>query len=740
MRSLSRVISTLLLAVGVVTCSESSTGPRRAPLRLAFAPQFTEKAAAIYRNLASFAITLDNVHVVVRAQSTGEQPGAVLADTTIVFPSTANEVTISIDLTIQGAEQAVVATVELREGTLAYFQGVQEIVARSGETTSAPAAVEIGYVGPGAAATSLVITPTITSQAVTLAPSTSFAFGFQAFDALHHFVTDLPVVWSISDPSVAIVSETGVVTATAKPGSVTLTVTGLNGVSATAPVKVQPVAKLVVIQGDNQTAAVGAPLPTNFAVQAWDAANDLVAGATIEFGAVDGRGSITPTSATTNEGGVATAKMTLGQGIGGYAFTATLAGNSSVATRVSATAISGPAVALGIVGGNNQADTVRATLGAPLAVKVSDAFGNPVAGQAVTFQVTGGRAFLGPVPPGTAPVTSLTATTGADGLASATLIVDTLAGAVQVTASAPQTALAPVTFTTTVKPGVAVKLVMLQQPSVAAQATLPLSTQPRVQVADQYGNAVPLPGVEVLVSESCIQCLRVTPGGTAPTLQRSGAGAAAPITPRPTNRRMTVTTPSVSRLAIPTAIARTQSISDTFPRGVGGKTAAITDASGVASFADLALNEFVGPWELEFFTRDQSLAVVFSSVIQLSPGPAASIIAWSVPDTSFIAGSGASLFPSVRVIDKVGNGIPKVSVNWEIADGVSKLDSTSTHTDADGVASPGTWQIVVGTPLTEFKITATPSDSKLENAPLTLYAIIQVIGQALPTRLPSFGE
>jgi hypothetical protein len=704
MRLATRVTLPLLSCIGIAACSDSATSVNRRPAQVALAPRFSTQAAAIYRSLSTFAVTLDNVHIVVRAPTSGDALGALLADTTIGFPATANEITIGIDLAIQGSEQPVVATVELRSGTTVYFHGAQSLVARTGQTSGTAEPVEMLYVGPGAAATSLVITPTVLSQAVTLAPSSSFTFAVQAFDQQHQLVSDLPVTWSVSDLSTATVTQNGVVTSTGKAGSLTLTVTGINGVSGSAPVHVQPVSRLSVIQGDNQTATAGTALTTKLSVQAFDAAAELVAGATVNFAVVDGRGTVSPASATTDVGGVASTTMTLGQAIGTYVFTATVAGTSAVTTRVAATATSGVAAALGIVAGNNQSDTVRTTLGQPLSVKVADSFGNPVSNVPVTFQVTAGRAFLGAPTAGAAPVTSLTVATGTDGVATTTLVADTLAGTVRVTAFVSQTTIAPVSFTATVKPGAPAQLVMLQQPSSKAQATLALGTQPKVQIADQFGNAVARAGVPIDASAVCTVC------------QLKAA----------------------VRIAVPSTPVRTQSVSDTFPRGLGGKTEIATDANGVATFSDLALNEFVAPWQLQFFVQDQSLAPAFSAPIDLAPGPATSIIAWDVSDTTFVFASVDTLFPSVRVIDKVGNGIPNVSVSWNVTDRVTTIDSTSTHTDADGIARPGMWIIPANVGTGPFTIVATPSGN-LENAPLTLFSFIQLIGQANMV-LPNAGN
>ena len=738
MRLASRVLSTLLIAVGVVACSESPTNVHRGSVSLSLAPRFSPQAAAIYRSLAAFAVTLDNVHIVVRGEPVGDVPGAVLKDTLVAFPATADQIAIELELQITGSEQAVVATVDLQSGSTVYFEGTQELVARLGETVTQAEPVAMSYVGPGASATSLTLYPVISTQPVTIAPLSSTTFTVQALDQLERVVNGLPVTWRTLDPTIATVSSEGVVTATSKAGSTTLIATGLNGVSAQASFDVQPAAQLLVQRGDKQSGIVGVPLPVSMTVQAIAANGHFVSGATVNFAAVNGLGTVSQSSVTTDIGGLASTTLTLGQSIGTYTFTATLAGVPTATTRVTATATSGPAAALGIVGGNAQADTVAATLAAPLSVKVTDAFGNPVAQQAVDFQVTSQNALL-MAAAGTPASSSLRVATGSDGVASVQLVGGTIAGTVHITASVPQTTLPAVSFTQTLKAANPTQLLVIQQPAKTAQATIPLGTQPKVQVADQFGNAVPLAGLEVDAAETCTRCLRVSPatGTTTPSLSRSSSGGSR-LTSRgaQTRRPSGVSVPSASRIAVPTAIARTQSISDTFPRGLGGKTAATTDAAGIATFADLTLNEFAGPWQLEFFTPNQSVAGVFSDLIDLSAGPAVSIIAWSVPDTSFIAFAGDSLFPSVRVIDKVGNGIPGVKVTWTATDKLSLFDSKSaivdTQTDADGISAPGTWVTPVGA-AGPFFVEAEAPGMTLENSPLRLWALLQPpIGRIVP--------
>jgi hypothetical protein len=737
-RSMSRTLSTLLLVGGIVSCSESPTDLHRVPLRLALAPRFSPQAEAIYRSLSAFAVTLDNVHVVVRGVTASDAPGPLLKDTTIAFPATASEITIDIDLAIQGSEQGVVAAVELREGTTTYFAGSQTIVAKLGETTGSPEPVEMSYVGPGATASFLTIAP----QPATLAPSVSFPFTVQVFDQLERAVTDLPLTWSTSDATIATVSQSGVVTSTGKTGSTTLTVKGLNGISGQTTINVQPVAKLFVLQGDNQTAIAGVALAVSLAVQAVDANNNPVIGATITFAGLEGRGSVSPSSATTNGGGLATTVLTLGPGIGTYTFTATAAGSPAATTRVTATATAGAVASLGISGGNNQVDTVLATLGQPLSVKVTDSFGNPVASQAVDFQVTSGHAALLPIE-GANAVQQVRLTTGGDGVALVMLVGDALAGPVRVTASIPQSTIAAVTFGATFGPGAAALLSVIQQPLATAQATLPLGIQPKVQVTDRHGNAVAVPGRSIIARATaldCSRCGRVNPPPTNDPLLNRVPSSTANQTPR----RLTPKAPTTTRISVPVAIARTQSVSDTFPEGVGGTTQVKTDANGVATFTNLSLDLPVGTWQLVFADTitTEALAPAATNNIVLSPGPIQSIIAWSLPDTTFLAFPGDTLFPSVRVIDKVGNGVPNVPVDWKTVDIASVLlGNTSTTTDADGFAAAGQWVIPVGTNVLQFVIQATPSappELKVENSPLSFYAILQPpIGRVVPPTVSS---
>src|SRR6185437_11227885 len=107
----------------------------------------------------------------------------------------------------------------------------------------------------------------------------------------------------------------------------------------------------------------------------------------------------------------------------------------------------------------------------------------------------------------------------------------------------------------------------------------------------------------------------------------------------------------------------------------------------------LNLQVIQGAWQIGFEDANESLAPALSSDIALSPGPITSIVAQSGPDTTYYSSVSDTLHPAVVVIDPVGNGIPGVQVSWSAVDGFSKLDSLTTTTDANGVASPGSWYL-----------------------------------------------
>ncbi len=134
------------------------------------------------------------------------------------------------------------------------------------------------------------------------------------------------------------------------------------------------------------------------AVRATDADGLGVAGVPVTFEVGGGDGEIATTAIETEANGLATVgRWTLGAGAGEQTVTARADGLPDVV--FSATAAAGPVARVVTVTGNNQIAPEGRPLEAALRVRVTDAYGNPIAGAPVTFSITtgGGSIAAGPV-------------------------------------------------------------------------------------------------------------------------------------------------------------------------------------------------------------------------------------------------------------------------------------------------------------------------------------------------------
>lgn len=191
----------------------------------------------------------------------------------------------------------------------------------------------------------------------------------------------------------------------------------------------------VVMGGDAQTATVGQAVPVRPSVVVRNAAGAALPGVAVEFRVVQGGGTVTGASQTTDAQGRATVgSWTLGSVPGVNVLEALVTGLSTP-VRFEATAVAGAAAAVEKVDGDGQESAVGATVPLDPAVRVTDAFGNPVEGVTVTFTADRGGSASPP-----------TVSTGADGVASTAW---TLGDAGANTLTATVAGLASVTFSAT---------------------------------------------------------------------------------------------------------------------------------------------------------------------------------------------------------------------------------------------------------------------------------------------------
>ena len=199
-----------------------------------------------------------------------------------------------------------------------------------------------------------------------------------------------------------------------------------------------------------QSATISTAFANALAVTVKDAGNNPVSGVNVTFTApASGASGLFSNSTTTitvatNASGVAAAPFTANATAGGpYTVTAAATGLTTVNFSLTNTA-SAPTTMTANVGTTPQSAMVNTPFGNALAVTVTDAGGNPVAGVTVNFVAPGGGA--------SATLSAPSAVTDASGVASVTATANATAGGYSVMATAVGVA-TPATFSLLNTPG-----------------------------------------------------------------------------------------------------------------------------------------------------------------------------------------------------------------------------------------------------------------------------------------------
>ena len=199
-----------------------------------------------------------------------------------------------------------------------------------------------------------------------------------------------------------------------------------------------PAASLSATSGSLQDAVISSAFQAPLVVTVFDANGYPVTGASVTFaapstgasGTFASNSSATETDPTNSSGVAQSTAFTANSTLGSYQVTATVSGVSGASVNFALANITGPLLSVVPSSGTPQSANALAAFGAPLAVKVVDAGGNPVSGDVVTFEVPSSGpsgSFAGGVN---------TATTNSGGIAtSATFIANGTVGTYTVTAT-----------------------------------------------------------------------------------------------------------------------------------------------------------------------------------------------------------------------------------------------------------------------------------------------------------------
>ncbi|HEV8214814.1 MAG TPA: Ig-like domain-containing protein [Gemmatimonadaceae bacterium] len=166
---------------------------------------------------------------------------------------------------------------------------------------------------------------------------------------------------------------------------------------------------IAVTGGATQTGTVNTELTQPIAVLVTDADGHPVSGVAVKFAPNANAGTVSATQATTDNGGLAQVKWKIGTIAGLDSMTVSFGSQSAVVTAIGTADV---AAQLTIVSGNGQAAPADSALGTPLSVKVTDQYGNAVAGVTVNWSSDDGGILA-----------NATTVTDANGIAQDTLIL-----------------------------------------------------------------------------------------------------------------------------------------------------------------------------------------------------------------------------------------------------------------------------------------------------------------------------
>lgn len=508
------------------------------------------------------------------------------------------------------------------------------------------------------------------------------------------------------------------------------------------------------------SAVVGAlvtPVPT---IRVLDANGNPVAGVNVTFTASNGS-TVVGGSKTTNLSGIASPDgWQMGATVGTFTLSATVGSLTPVV--FTSTALNAAPAALTIVAGNNQTATVGRTLPIDPAVRITDAFGNPIVGQEVVFEVIsgGGSAVV------RRPLTDAngTATVGAWTLGE-TPGTNTL----RATATGLTLASNPVTFTATATAGAASSLSIVAGNNQTTTAFSTVAVNPSVVVRDNRGN--PVQGITVTFAPSAggavnggsaitnaagvatvgswrlsavagPQTLTATLAGVANVIFQATATAGAAtavqvvgdsvlpafpvfsfVSPLPTLRVVDANGNPVAGASVTFEVVT----------GAGNTLTGATKTTGNDGLAQITtwrIGTVAGVYRIRAVVS--GLALNGAEPTWVVTGTALTAAQVTVASTSLANQVGSQntavpTVPVVRVVDQYGNPVSGVSVTFTVATGNGTIAGGFTTfavpTNGLGLASVGSWVLPAVTTVTRTLI-ATVTGNGITGNPITFTATV----------------
>lgn len=366
------------------------------------------------------------------------------------------------------------------------------------------------------------------------------------------------------------------------------------------------------------------------------------------------------------------------------------------------------------VQGDGQTTPVTAPYTLPLRTRVTDAFGNGIAGVTVNFTAISGLATV-----------PASANTNASGFAEVVVIADTLAGPIVIGAFAAGLTPDSLLFNLTAAPGGAAGITATAGDAQTVAAGDTAAVEVVVTVRDSWGNVVP--GVNVSwgsadavsftvpvgVSDANgeVRTRVIAPGilGTREFFADAGGGAigllSMTVEPGAAHRVVITTAPTSASAGIAFVPNVAVQVRDAFGNLVPSSTASVTLAvdssatissingtttiaatAGIVSFESLSLNT---AGEFRLVATSAGLLPDTSAAFSVAAAaPTLMEIVSGDGQVGTVAGTLAAPMV-VRLRDSFGNVVPGIPVAWGVSVGTAVVDSTSYTTDAAGLSQMG---------------------------------------------------
>jgi hypothetical protein len=488
-----------------------------------------------------------------------------------------------------------------------------------------------------------------------------------------------------------------------------------------------PATKLAITTQPAASATSGVAFSTQPVVQLQDANGNAVSqsGVSVSATVASGGGTLSGiTTVSTSASGAASFTNLAISGSGAQTIQFSATGLTSVTSATITVTVPPPtATKLAITTAPGSAAVSGSVLAPQPVIQLQDANGNAVSQSGVQIHAaiaTGGGTLGG----------TTTVATNSSGSASFTDLAITGSGAqtIQFTATG-LTSITSSTIAITLPP--ATKLAITTQPGATATSGAALSPQPVIQLQDANGNAVSQAGVSVTAA---VASGGGTLTGTA-TVSTNATGAASftnlAITGNGgqtilftasgltsvTSSTITLSPPPATKLAITTQPGATATsgaalspqpvvqLQDASGKAVsqsgvqvhaaiasgggtlGGTTTVATNASGAASFTNLAITGSGGQ-TIQFTAT--GLTSITSSTVTITLPPAAKLAITTQPGASATSGAALSPQPVVQLQDANGNAVSQsgVSVSAIVLSGGGTLSGTTTvATNTSGAAA-----------------------------------------------------